>query len=200
MSRRPSRRAIAEQDEYSIERQRMFRIAADAVAAALAHFDEVEAVALFGSVAVPLWREVPRFSGYRRSHIEVWHECKDVDLAVWIGRLGRLRELERASAKALASLWTERNLGIAHHQADIFLFEPGSDRYLGRLCHYATCPNGKPDCLVPGCGREPFLKQHEDFVFHHEVSLAEARIIRLYDKRQGILRRAENVPVVGVDT
>jgi hypothetical protein len=199
MSSRPSRRAIAEQDKHLLERQRMFRIAADAVAAALARFDEVEVVALFGSVAVPLWREVPRFSDYRRYRIEVWHECKDVDLAVWIGRLDRLRELERASARALASLLTERNLGIAHHQADIFLFEPGSDRYLGRLCHYATCPKGKRDCLVPGCGREPFLRQHEDFVFRPEISLAEERIIRLYDKRQGILRRAEDVPVVGVD-
>lgn len=104
----------------------MFRIAADAVAAALARFDEAEAVALFGSVAVPLWREVPRFSDYRRYRIEVWHECKDVDLAVWIGRLERLRELERASARALASLWTERNLGIAHHQVRIELTYPAS--------------------------------------------------------------------------
>jgi hypothetical protein len=31
------------------------------------------------------------------------------------------------------------------------------------------------------------------------VSLAEERIIRLYDKRRGILRQAEDVPAVGVD-
>jgi predicted nucleotidyltransferase len=82
MSRRPTRREIAEQDQSLLLRQQNFRHAADAVAAALAQFPEVRAIALFGSVARPLWREVPRFSDYRRHRIEVWHECKDVDLAV----------------------------------------------------------------------------------------------------------------------
>jgi hypothetical protein len=36
--------------------------------------------------------------------------------------------------------------------------------YLGRLCYFAQCPKGKPDCRVEGCGAMPFLKQHEDFV------------------------------------
>jgi hypothetical protein len=58
---RPTRRELDEQDRYQRERQRIFRIAADAVVAGLARFDEIEAVALFGSVAMPLRREVPRF-------------------------------------------------------------------------------------------------------------------------------------------
>ena len=56
-------------------------------------FAEVQRVALFGSVARPLAREVPRFQSYRRLGIELLHECKDVDLAVWITDLAGLRDL-----------------------------------------------------------------------------------------------------------
>jgi hypothetical protein len=69
-----SRVEIAEQDRYQRKRQQNFRVAADAVAAALS---EAEAIALFGSVARPLAR-VPRFQPYHRFGIEILHECKDV--------------------------------------------------------------------------------------------------------------------------
>lgn len=52
---------------------------------------------------------------------------------------------------------------IAHHQVDVFIMEPNSDRYLGRLCTYSQCPKGKQECRVPGCGSTPLLRQHEDF-------------------------------------
>jgi hypothetical protein len=68
-------------------------------------------------------------------------------------------------------------VGVAHHQVDVFLFEPGSDRYLGRLCTYAVCPKGKPECSTPGCGREPLLKQHDDFTFDPDA-LSEDRVVR----------------------
>ena len=84
MSRRPSRADIERQNGYLIKRQQDFRHAADAVTQAFIKRPEVKKVALFGSVAQPLWREVPRFSPYRRYRIEVLHECKDVDLAVWL--------------------------------------------------------------------------------------------------------------------
>jgi hypothetical protein len=71
------------------------------VAKAFAAFPEVAAVALFGSVALPLEREVPRFREYRRAGIEVWHECKDVDLAVWIDRIDNLEALAKAERRAL---------------------------------------------------------------------------------------------------
>ena len=66
MPSRPTARAIAEQDSLQIRRQQDFRSAADAVADALAQFDEVEAIALFGSVARLLRRDVPRFQPFRR--------------------------------------------------------------------------------------------------------------------------------------
>src|SRR5207247_2013948 len=79
----------------------------------------------------------------------------------------------------LNALLNEAGIGVAHHQVDVFLFEPGSDRYLGRLCHFGTCPKGKPECRVPGCGAAPFLRQHEDFVFDPR-SLEPARCAVLF--------------------
>ena len=51
---------------------------------AWAVFSEVQAVAVIGSVAKALRKEIPRFRDFRREGIEVWHECADLDLALWI--------------------------------------------------------------------------------------------------------------------
>lgn len=70
------RRAVIEQqNRLMLEREREFRMAADVVTDAWVRFDEVQAIAVIGSVAKPLWKEVPRFSEFRRAGIEVWHEC-----------------------------------------------------------------------------------------------------------------------------
>ena len=47
---------IAETNRHLVERQALFRRAADVATAVLAGFDEVLAVALFGSLARPLWK------------------------------------------------------------------------------------------------------------------------------------------------
>jgi hypothetical protein len=47
-------------------------------------------------------------------------------------------------------------ISVVDHQMDVFLFEPGTDRYLGRLCSFNQRPKEKRDCLVPGCGAVPF--------------------------------------------
>ncbi len=92
------RRANIEQQNKSLlEEQRRFRVAADVVTDAWMAFPEVQAIAVIGSVAKALWKEVPRFSDFRREGIEVWHECRDLDLALWIDSQhvsGRLREQE----------------------------------------------------------------------------------------------------------
>ena len=152
---RPSARAIAEQNRYLALRQRQFRVAADALTVAFAVLPEVLRVALFGSVARPLAKEVPRFSDFRRAGVAVWHECKDLDLAVWLSRLDRLDRLRKIRALTLRQLHDDQRAGVADHQADVFVLEPGSDRYLGRLCLFNACPKGRPECLVPGCGGAP---------------------------------------------
>jgi hypothetical protein len=193
---RPTRKQIAEADEHQRQRHANFHRAAELVARAFAAFPEVDAIALIGSVAQPLWREVPRFQPYHRLRIEILHECKDVDLAVWIMHLNNLGALNRARNKAVMGFRGELGSGVANHQVDIFLLEPGTDRYLGRLCCFSQCPKGKRECLVEGCGREPFLKQHEDFVFRSDAT-AEDRIIRLFDRRQGWLGENETGLAVG---
>lgn len=179
-----------------LDRQAHFRLAADAVTAALAGFPEVEKVALIGSVARPLWREVPRFAPFRQLRIRIWHECKDVDLAVWLDGLGGLQALNRARSLAVQRLYAEKQVGVAHHQVEIFILKAGSNDYLGRLCTFSQCPKGKRECLVPGCGRELFLRQHVDFAFWRDA-VDEDRIMRLYDRDAGILRRAADTPAEG---
>nr|WP_296328302.1 hypothetical protein [Reyranella sp.] len=171
-------------------------MAADVVADAFAAFPEVQAVAVIGSVAKRLWKEVPRFSEYRRARIEVWHECSDLDLAVWLHSQDRLEEMRRALARSLTTAF-EAGTGIStpSNRVDVFLFEPGSDRYLGRLCRYSTCPKGKLDCLVPGCGTIPFNKVIDGFRPYADI-VASAADTMLYERGRGRLRSALDLPSV----
>jgi len=192
------KRAAIEDQNRRLERlQRDFRRAADIVTDALAIFEEVEAVAVIGSVAKPLWKEVPRFSEFRRAGIELWHECKDVDLAVWISSQGRLGELRRARDLALRSGY-EGGTGpsTASHQVEVFLIEPGTDRYLGRLCNFNVCPKHKPACAVPGCGAVPFNQSVDGFTPHADL-LASATYALLYRRGAGRLRSALELPEHG---
>jgi len=193
MPRRPSADLIAEDERRQLRRQQDFRVAADAVAKALAKFEEVERVALFGSCARPLVREVPRFQPYRSLRIEIWHECKDVDLAVWLSRTDRLRELSRARNQAVSRLFAATQIGVANHQVDVFLLSAEDGRYLGRLCLYSSCPKGKLECLVPGCGATAFLRQHEDFVFAADA-LIPGKALTLFDRRVGAVAKAADLP------
>lgn len=100
--RRP---VIDEPNRYLVAQQRNFRAAADFIATASSPFSEIEAIALIGSVAKTLWKEVPRFREFRRAGIEVWHECSDVDLSVWITSQHRLGALRRARDLASRSAY-----------------------------------------------------------------------------------------------
>jgi len=179
-----------EDNRYRARRHEQFRAAADYVAAALARLEGVQKVVLFGSVAAPLRGEPARFREFRRAGIELWHDCKDVDLAVWTSGVGALKALQQARSRALADLYRDTGIGVAHHQVDIFLLAPGTDRYLGRLCTYGECPKGKPDCHVPGCGAAPFLKQREDFVLD-PGSFAAGKAVVLFDRAAGLRETAQ---------
>jgi hypothetical protein len=177
-----------------LARQRDFRAAADQVASALKAFREVAAVAVIGSVAKPLWKEVPRFCEFRRARIEVWHECGDLDLAVWLDSLDRLGEMRRACGLALRPAQVAgTGPSIATHQVDVFLFEPASDRYLGRLCKFNACPKGKQDCMVPGCGAIAFNKVVDGFAPSADL-LATASQAMLYDRKTGGIMSALDLP------
>lgn len=197
--RRPTQAEIAEQERYLLERQRLFRVVADEIAAALARCPDVESIALIGSVARPLWREVPRFAPYRQLRLPIAHECKDVDLAVWVSRLDGLNRLRRERGNVVRDMVARQGHAPASHEIDIFLLEPGSNRYRGRLCLYSQCPADKPACRVAECGREPFLQQHDDFSFFPEA-ISDDASVRLFDRTAGgTLARAADLPLRIVD-
>ena len=107
---------------------------------------------------------------YRHRGIRLWHECKDVDLALWIDDQSPLGSLRRAMAVALRKEREIRpDFGVADHQVDTFLFEPGTDTYLGRLCHFNACPRARPECAVPACGDTPFNRVFPDFRVHSDI-------------------------------
>jgi hypothetical protein len=191
-----TRRMIADENRQMLKRQARFRVAADVVTTALLHFPEVEEIALVGSVARPLWPEVPRFSGFRQQRVEIWHECKDVDLAVWLNRLDCLRAINRARNLSVQQVIGMTGVGVANHEVEIFILEPGSNRYLSRICNFDQCPKGHRACQVPGCGREDFLQQHDGFALWGNA-LDEDRIMRLYRRPDGIIRRAADTPASG---
>jgi hypothetical protein len=115
----PTSREIAEENRLLLRRHREFRLAAEYVAAAFAALPPVHKVVLFGSVAVPLKKEIPRFRKFRRHGQPLWHECMDVDLAVWLDDLSILKSLQRARGQALNRLLAEKDAGVAHHQVDV---------------------------------------------------------------------------------
>jgi hypothetical protein len=190
------RAAIEQQNQLMLRRQREFRLAADVVTDAWTAFAEVQAVAVVGSVAKALWKEIPRFSDFRRAGIEVWHECGDLDLALWIDSQERLGSLRRAAAQALRAAF-ERGAGtsVVSQQLDVFMIEPGSDRYLGRLCSFNACPKEKRECLVPGCGAIPFNKVIAEFGPRADL-LEPATYAMLYERGVGRLRSALDLPTV----
>ncbi|MDE0408925.1 MAG: hypothetical protein OXN81_13830 [Alphaproteobacteria bacterium] len=195
MAPRPTSRAgIEEQNRLLLDRYRHFRLAADAVTAAWQFHPHVMAVSLIGSVARDPWKEVPCFTPYRRARIELWHECKDLDLALWLSDLSDLNALRRKSAAAVRKLMERRRIGVAAHQVDVFILEPGTDRYLGRLCAFNACPKGKRECLVPGCGDMPFLRQHDEFEWWADT-LAPGRAVRLFDRASGTVATAASLPL-----
>ncbi|UCH32570.1 MAG: hypothetical protein JSV05_04100, partial [Candidatus Bathyarchaeota archaeon] len=173
---------IQEENHEMLRRQEQFRIAAKYVADYLLSIPEVQKVVLFGSVAKPLDKEVPRFHKFRRAGIAIHHECMDIDLAVWISDLSHLRVVQKARSRALNDLFAERQIGVAHHQVDIFIMEPKTDRYLGRLCIFGSCPKGKNECRISGCGEPMFLQQLGDFKFESK-NLNEDTNVVLFERR-----------------
>ena len=188
------RSEIDSQNRYMLKRQQEFRAAADVVTDALIPFPEVQAIAVIGSVARTLWKEIPRFNEFRRAGIAVWHECGDIDLAVWINSQHRLGDLRRAAARSLREAFEAgTGVSVVSQQHDIFLIEPGTDRYLGRLCSFNECPKGKRDCMVPGCGDIPFNQCFDEFIPHADL-LAPAAYATLFRRDAGRLRSALDLP------
>jgi hypothetical protein len=119
---------------------------------------------------------------------------------IWIWRSGSIRL--RDSAKSAVpppgrcTKLSKREWAQASSATSSIYFSsiPIPSDYLGRLCSFATCPKGKRDCLVPGCGEIPFNKRVDGFVPHADL-LAPARFATLHERGVGRLRSALDLPV-----
>lgn len=174
-----SEKEIYDANQKMLELQRHFSMAAEYVASSFSKMPEVVRIVLFGSVALPLVKEVPRFRKFQSAGIEIFHECRDVDLAVYLRTTGCLNALRKTRSEALNALFRETGIAVAHHQVDVFLFDSADGEYRGRLCIFGKCPKGKFVCKVKNCGIVPFLRQHEGFHFMYD-SLRPENIRELY--------------------
>ena len=183
----PGEEDVDEENILMLRQQRLFRWAAQSIAVAMSEVPEVQKIIAFGAVARPLEMEVPRFREFRRHRIEIFHECADLDLAVWTTSLSRLEELRRAMKRGLAIVQDTPYGGVAHHQVDVHVFSADSGVCRGRLCIFRECPKaGKPECRVPGCGEDAFLQQFEQSRFDPARFESEARVV-LFDRASGFL-------------
>jgi len=183
---------IAKSNRRMIERQQAFRRAADKAARALIPFKEVQAVAVFGAVAVPLWKEVPRFSPYSRNGVALWHESTAIDLAVWLDSFKQLASMRMAIIRALARNPDQGHQVVMDEMA-INLLEHGTDRYVGSLCQFRKCPAAKQACEVPGCGAVGHLRQFRDYRFD-QGELQPDRCFRLFDRATAAVSLAAELP------
>jgi hypothetical protein len=182
-SRPPSKKAIAKENASMLLRQQNFKLAAEYVAVAFSHIDAVQRVVLFGSVAQPLVEEIPRFRRFRIHKVPILHECSDVDVAVWLNDLSCLKTLQKARGNAVNYLQALRNVGVAHHQVDVFVIDAVTGKYIGNLCLFGNCPKGKQDCYVAGCGEPAFLQVYEKFKLKKDALTAEKSVV-LFDRGQ----------------
>lgn len=190
-----SRKKILEDNEFLKERQYQLRRTADILTAVWAEFSCVEAIGLTGSVAKPLWKEVPRFSEYRRQGIELWHESKDVDLVLWLDDFSMLKEMRRAKAVAMrGETLNNPRFGIADYMIDAFIFDPITDGYIGRLCNFNQCPKHRKECTVPGCGDIPYNRIFPSFTPWPSL-LSTARETILFTRESGAILNAIDLPL-----
>lgn len=187
-----TKKEIEEYNGWMLKRQENFRIAANYIGETARQINGVERMAIIGSVASPLELEYPRWRSFRQAGTRVYHECSDLDLAAWVSDLECLRALQKARAQGLNLVNSERGITFAHHQVDVFIFEPGTDKYLGRLCTFTSCPKDKDECMVPRCGKVKLLRQFRAFKFRPEA-LQPHKTMLLFDKRERTMSMQDKV-------
>ena len=145
---------IAQQDSLMLTRQADLRKAAVSLASRMESISGVEKMWLFGSLALPLWKEVPRFRRFKQRGVKVYHHCHTIDLALEVTNTNCAPVLRKAIVANCRDLVeAEKFLGVEHHMFCLHLVEKATQRYLGMVCHFKQCPKGNPECQVSGCGK-----------------------------------------------
>ena len=160
-----TRGEIAREDRLMLVRQDQFRKAARLLTKKLADMPPVRKVVLFGSVALPLWKEVPRHSRMHSRRIKIFHECQNIDLAVWVSTPSIADTIRRAHSAVVNELLdNEVHFQIAHHFFSTHLIDQATGKYHGMVCHYGQCPKRQKEaCRVPGCGEHKFVRVLPEF-------------------------------------
>lgn len=172
-----------EQNECNLRRWREFRLTAEYLACALSEIPQIRKIAIFGSVARQPEKEQTHFRKYRKIGAEIYHYCKDIDLAVWLDMPAPMCQIQRIISRTVKHLTDEGKSRVAHHQVDVFFIEPSTNKYMGRLCKFSTCPKkDKLECkITPRCGQIPLLEQIQDFVMNPDDYGSDNAII-LFDR------------------
>ena len=108
-------------------------------------------------------------------------QIKDVDLAIWVSNTNQFGLIRRALSAGINEFISRGKYGVSNNEFDIFLIDSESNKFLGNLCRYATCPKGKDDCSVRGCGKVPHLQKFKQFTFFPDAANQDKRI-DIYDK------------------
>ena len=136
-----TRGEIAGEDRLMLLRQDQFRKAARLLAERLADMPEVMKVVLFGSVALPLWKAVPLHGRLRSRRIKIFHECRNIDLAVWVTSPSVADTIRRAHSGVVNELLdNDVHFEIAHHFFSTHLIDQATGKYHGMVCHFGQCP------------------------------------------------------------
>jgi hypothetical protein len=174
-------RLIAGENARMLHRRDEFRRLGEAVAGRLAEIPAVARIVLFGSTVGPPRKELPRSGRFRRAGIEVWHECRNVNLAVWVDDLEYLETLQQTRRVAVTQALARKKLDVDEQHVDVMVMR-GADECLGFLCCFDECPcKGKYDCLMTGCGATPRVKPLRGRQFHIQ-RVPEDRKTTLYQR------------------
>jgi hypothetical protein len=179
----PSEAYILEVNTQSVLRQCLLRWAGRSVAIAMSELPEIHKVVEFGTVAQPLTKEVSRLY----DDVKVFHECQDLDLAVWTSDLSRLKQLKSAAKRGITSLGHTPCGYVPCQHLDVHLFDAAVGEYRGRLCFFDDCPRrNRPQCFFKNCGAAQSLGQFPNYRFNPAQFEAEPKVT-LFDRGTGYL-------------
>lgn len=114
--------------------------------------------------------KIKHSSNYKQSRMN------DIDLAVWVSNTREIDKIRSALVTGLKKFVASGKWGVSNNEFDVFILQSGASKYIGNLCPYNTCPKGKDDCHVPGCGDTPFLKKFKDFTLFPDAITKKNRI------------------------
>jgi hypothetical protein len=122
------------------------------------------------------WELADQVAKGSRQSKESYHSRQAAYDLKWLNDLSKLRSLKKAMARGLALTQNTDYGGVVHHQVDVHVLEYSSGDYREGLCIFGLCPKvGKRECLVSGCGAQPFRQRFARYRFQPTRFMAAPR-------------------------